>query len=115
MKRRVGAILVRNKRIVATGYVHSPSLFIITSPFVLVTMGRRSVLRTVMKAGVRAATVWKNAKVAYVYTLKKTRYWRLDGSGSVGLLCIATRQRNVLLHFYKLLSEITDVHVLPVL
>ena len=56
-------------------------------------MGRRSVLRTVMKADVRAATDWKNAKVAYVYTLKKTRYWRLDGSVSVGLLYIATRQR----------------------
>jgi hypothetical protein len=46
-----------------------------------------------MKAGVRAATVCKNAKVAYVYTLKKTRYWRLEESELVGPLYIATRQR----------------------
>ncbi len=46
-----------------------------------------------MKAGVPAATVWMNAKVVYVYTRKKTHYWRLDESESVGLLCIATRQR----------------------
>jgi hypothetical protein len=68
-----------------------------------------------MKAGVRAATVWKNIKAAYVYTLKKMRYWRLDESESVGPLCIATRQHKVLLHFYMSLSEIADVHALPVL
>jgi hypothetical protein len=55
-------------------------------------MGRHSALRTVMKADVRAATVWKHAKVAYVYTLKKMRYLRLDESELVGPLCIATRQ-----------------------
>ena len=78
-------------------------------------MGRHSVLRTVMKAGVRAATAWKSTKAVYVYTLKKMRYWRLDGSESVGPLCIATRQHKVLLRFYMLLSEIADVHALPVL
>jgi hypothetical protein len=68
-----------------------------------------------MKAGARVATVWKNTEAAYVYTLKKMRYWRPDGSESVGPLCTATRQYKVLLHLYMLLSEIADVHVLPVL
>lgn len=41
----------------------------------------------------RAVMVWVNTKVAYVYTRKKIRYWRLDESESAGPLYIATRQR----------------------
>ena len=54
-----------------------------------------------------------NAKVAYVYMRKKIRYWRRDESESAGPLYIATRQRKNL-YIYMLLSETTDVHVLPV-
>lgn len=41
------------------------------------------------------AMVRMNAKVAYVYTRKKMRYWRLDESESAGPLYIATRQRKI--------------------
>jgi len=41
------------------------------------------------------------------------RYWRLDESELVGPLYIATRQREIHTSIC-LLSEATDVHVLPV-
>jgi hypothetical protein len=64
-------------------------------------MGRLSVLKIVMKAGVRVVMAVKNAnknanlEVACAYMRKKMRYWKLDENGSAELLCIATRQRKV--------------------
>jgi len=98
MKRRVGAILVRNKRIIATGYIHLsyPSISI-HRPCLPVIMGRPSVLQIVMKAGVRVATAGKKAdlEVACAYMRKKMRCWKLDENESAELPCIATRQRRV--------------------
>ena len=48
-----------------------------------------------MKAGVRVAMVWVNARVAYVYMRRKMRCWKLDESESAGPLYIATRQLKI--------------------
>jgi hypothetical protein len=94
MKRRVGAILVRNKRIISTGYIHLlyPP-FPIHFPCFPVIMGRLSDLKIVMKAGVLVAMPGKNAnlEVACAYMRKKMRYWKLDENESAELLCIAIR------------------------
>jgi hypothetical protein len=97
MKRRVGAILVRNKRIVATGYIFSH--FIYSSPSITsfpppVTMGHLSVLLIAVRVGVRAATVHENKKVVCAYMPKRTHYWKLDENVLAGLLYTATRQHN---------------------
>lgn len=98
MKRRVGAILVRNKRIIATGYIHmSYPPIAIHRPYLSDIMGRPSVLQIVMKAGVRVATAGKkaNLEVACAYMRKKMHCWKLDENESAELPCIATRQLKV--------------------
>lgn len=92
MKRRVGAILVRNKRILATGYIYVYSESVCTHiSFVPAIMVRLLALRTVMKAGARDVMTRISARVVSAYTLKRMHYWKLDENESKGPLCTATR------------------------
>ena len=116
MKRRVGAILVRNKRIVATGYISifTPlSLYINMSPFSSYN-GTPLGLKNCNQGGcARCNGLGEHESCLCLHaeenTLLEAGRERISGAT---LYCNTSAQN---FYFCILLSEITDVRVLPVL
>jgi deoxycytidylate deaminase len=92
MKRRVGAILVRNKRILATGYIYTLRVRLYSLAFIPAITAHHLVSQTVIKAGARDVMAQMNARVVFAYTLKRMHYWKLDEKELKGPPCTATRQ-----------------------
>lgn len=112
MKRRVGAILVRDNRILATGYTIPSSLL---APHPLYsrhgadTTAPPAASKTVMKAAVPSATTPPPHSNVYASMLRRTRFSKLGGRGwggmrffirirelpSLSLLGIASRRKEL--------------------
>ena len=117
MKRRVGAILVQNKRIVATGYIYS--LYPLVSIYHHITFcssynGTPLGLTNCNEGGctrcndleARESCLCLHAEENVLLEAGRERV-----SGAT-LYCNTSAQK---FYFYLLLSEIADAHVLPVL
>lgn len=115
MKRRVGAILVRNKRIVATGYIFilPACLHLSTCRLFSSYNGTPLGLKNCNEGGCARCNGLNEQSCLCLHAeenaLLEAGRERVSGAT---LYCNTSAQN---FYFFMLLSETTDVHVLPVL
>ena len=117
MKRRVGAILVRNKRIVATGYIYS--LYPLASTYHRTTFcssynGTPLGLTNCNEGGCAHCNGSEERESCLCLHAEENALLEAgrERVSEATLYCNTSVQS---FYFYMLLSEIADVHVLPVL
>lgn len=96
MKRRVGAILVRENRIVSTGYVQIALRALKLSSRSTVIMAPLVASKTAMKGGADIAIAHRQLMVpnVFAYMPKKMRFWKQEEIGLARTpLCIAIHVR----------------------
>ena len=103
MKRRVGCVLVRDNRVISTGYNGTPRSMKncnaggckpLAFPMLIRRAGHSGEHRVKVHAATQRTPVGHYCRLACAFTPKRTRCWKPAGTGSrKALRCTATRER----------------------